>query len=254
MVVDNGSQDKTSEVLRSFGDRVQWVRMARNLGAAARNLGVRRARTPLIAFCDDDGWWESDALSRAVSRFDGEPQLGLLNGRILVGREGRIDPACATMQAATALEDEAGKPISYFIAAAAIVRRCAFLEAGGYHERYHIGAEESLLSLDLASRGWKLRYCHEVVLYHHPSTMTRDAAARRHLVLRNRLWTAWLRHSASSAARLTALYSWRAARDPAVRAALRDALRGLPWIVRERKPISAELQRRIESLDTPIFE
>src|SRR5689334_22243509 len=52
IVVDNASD----EPIRLPGAEV--IRLPRNLGAAARNAGVARARTPFVAFADDDSYWE----------------------------------------------------------------------------------------------------------------------------------------------------------------------------------------------------
>src|SRR5690606_8110844 len=56
VVLDNASEDDTTAVAGAFAG-VTVVRLPRNLGAAARNLGVELARTPYIAFSDDDSWW-----------------------------------------------------------------------------------------------------------------------------------------------------------------------------------------------------
>ncbi|MBV9269609.1 MAG: hypothetical protein JO165_00840 [Candidatus Eremiobacteraeota bacterium] len=165
----------------------------------------------------------------------------------------RRDPTCAIMESSGKRMRE-GIAIQYFMAGASIIRRNAYLDAGGYHERYHIGAEESLLSLDLAARGWKLWYCGDVVLYHFPSSLSRMPSERRRLVLRNRLWTIWLRYSVAGVLRATRSYVQRSARDPIVRSALYDAIRGLPWIVRERRPVPRELQQRVETLAISPFD
>jgi GT2 family glycosyltransferase len=253
IVVDNGSRDDTHRVTAAFKERVGLIRLERNMGAAARTAGARAARTPLLAFCDDDCWWAPRALSIAADRFGKNERLGVINARVLVRGDERIDPACEAMRTAGPRNCD-GISIAYFMAGASIIRRDAYLEAGGYHERYHIGAEESLLSLDIAARGWNLWYCDDVVLYHYPCQLNRVPEQRRRLALRNRLWTMWLRLSASGAFRGTRAYITRARHDPIVREALYDALRGLPWIVRERKRIPAELERRIRAVAYSAFD
>lgn len=248
VVVDNGSSDDTEHVWKRFGDRVHFLKLRRNIGAAARTIGVQYAGTPLVAFCDDDCAWEPGALSRAAERLDEYRDVAVINGRVLVGDGGSIDPACRAMQACGSANGVPGIPIVYFMAGACVMRSNAFLEAGGYDARYFLGAEEALLSLDLAARGWRLWYCDDLVVRHYPCAQNRNPDARRRLTLRNRLWTALLRYSARNAWRTLLWYVHAASRDSIARAALVDAIGGLPWIVRERHPIPAELEKRAMDL------
>src|SRR5581483_5053965 len=66
IVVDNGSSDGTVEVLARDFPAARVVRLARNIGAAARNAGLRACQRPYVALCDDDTWWEPGALRRAA--------------------------------------------------------------------------------------------------------------------------------------------------------------------------------------------
>ncbi|MDQ2908719.1 MAG: glycosyltransferase, partial [Candidatus Eremiobacteraeota bacterium] len=198
VVVDNGSSDATIEAVRRAHPGVRTIALGRNIGAAARSVGARAVDTPYVAFCDDDCWWAPGSLRRAAALLDAYSEVAVLNARVLVGDEERLDEACRAMALSDLpkVTECPGRPIGAFMAGAAVVRREAFLAAGGYHRRYHIGAEESLLALDLLAAGWQLVYDPELVLHHHPSAAARDPFERRRLVLRNRLWTKWLRHSA----------------------------------------------------------
>lgn len=65
IVVDDDSQDETRSVVHSFDDtRIRYVRSSEHRGAAAaRNLGVERARADFIAFIDSDDLWLPQKLS-----------------------------------------------------------------------------------------------------------------------------------------------------------------------------------------------
>lgn len=55
VVVDDGSDDATNAIVRSYGeDRVRLVTQPNRGVAAARNVGIEAASAPLIAFCDAD--------------------------------------------------------------------------------------------------------------------------------------------------------------------------------------------------------
>lgn len=249
IVADNASTDATEAVCKRFGARVLLLKMRRNIGAAARTVGAREAGTPFVAFCDDDCVWLPGALDRAVERLHAHPDVAILNGRVLVGDGDKTDPACEAMRACADDTSLPGVPIVYFMAGASIARTSAFLAAGGYHHRYFIGAEESLLSLDLAAQGWRLWYCDDLLIRHRPSPVNRDAKARTRLVVRNRLWTVLLRCSVPTALAVVARYVRMAPRDPIAREALREAFAALPWIVRERRTIPRALEQRVRALE-----
>src|SRR5690242_18796823 len=65
IVVDNASTDDTVTRVRAEFPKVSVLEAPTNLGAVARNYGVRSALTPFVAFADDDSWWAHDALERA---------------------------------------------------------------------------------------------------------------------------------------------------------------------------------------------
>ena len=248
IVADNASTDETETACKPFGSRVQYLKLRRNMGAAARTIGAREAGTPFVAFCDDDCAWAAGSLQRAVERLRDHRPVALINARVLVGDEKKPDPACQEM-GATAVAISPTVPIVYFMAGACVMRTRAFLEAGGYHVRYFIGAEETLLAIDLAARGWELWYCDDVIVHHRPSSINRDPERRRRLVLRNRLWTVMLRRSAACALHVVAEYVRLARSDNIVRAALKEAIAGLPWVMRERRSIPRELELRIRAFD-----
>lgn len=225
VLVDNGSDDGTPEQVHDAFPHVRVIGLDHNAGAVARNVGVDAAATRYVAFADDDSWWGPGALDRAADHLDRHPRLGLLTGRILLGDDQRLDPVCQEM-AASPLPDDPDLPgpsVLGFVACATVVRREAFLEAGGFDEVVHFGGEEERLALDLASRGWGLTYVDDVVAHHHPSPTRDGDGARRALLARNRLLTALMRRPWSVVGR----DARRAGRDGLAQAVPRagDALR-----------------------------
>jgi GT2 family glycosyltransferase len=249
LVVDNGSTDDSERVCKPFGSRVRYFKLRKNIGAAARTIGAREAGSPYVAFCDDDCAWMPESLERAVERFDAHREVAVLNGRVLIGESDRADPACQEMRGEEKPSGLPGVPIVYFMAGASVMRCAPFLAAGGYHARYFIGAEESLLSLDLAAKGWQIWYCDDLIVRHYPSPLNRDHDTRRRLMIRNRLFTTFLRRPASSALKALVQHVKLAFRDRTARAALREAIGALPWILRERKPIPLDLEMRVKAVD-----
>lgn len=234
IVVDNGSSDGTAMMVRRLFPEVELVSMPFNMGAAARNAGARKAGTRYVAFCDDDTWWKQGALAKAVELLDRYPQVAVLSARVLVAEEGREDPTCALMAASPLPSDQLpGPALLGFLAGACVMRRQAFLDAGGYEPNFFIGGEEALLTLDVIAAGWSVVYAPQLTVYHHPSPV-RDNRRRERLLARNALWVAWMRLPLAQALRDT-LRICRASRPQVLGPALLAALRGLPWVVRRRR-------------------
>ena len=195
ILVDNGSADGTPQRVREAFSDVTVIELGRNRGAVGRNAGVEAATTPYVAFADDDSWWPDVALERAADLLDRHVRLGLVAARVLVGPEERLDPTCALM-AASPLGTPPGLPgpaVLGFVACGSVVRRQAFLEAGGFDPVVHFPGEEERLALDLAAGNWSLAYVDDVVAHHHPSQTRGPSLRRRALERRNEVLTAVMR-------------------------------------------------------------
>ncbi len=250
-LVDNASTDGTAAAVEAEFPEVEIIRSDRNLGAAGRNLGLRRLQTPYVAMCDDDTWWDAGGLARAADLFDAHPRLALITARVLVGPEEEIDPTCLTMQRSPLpmRPGMPGRPTLGFLAGASVVRREAFLACGGFSERLFLGGEEQWVAVELAARGWWMCYAPELVVHHHPSPR-REASRRRWHEVRNALWFAWMRRPARSAFRRTVgLARERQAGDFARGAAA--AILGLPRMLGQRRVVPPEVEEALRLLEAP---
>ncbi|TCJ16979.1 glycosyltransferase [Rubrobacter taiwanensis] len=250
-VVDNASTDGTPEAVPDAYPQVRVIPLERNLGAAARTVGVRAVRAPYVAFADDDSWWEPGALARAADLLDAHPRLGLVAARILVGPEEREDPICAGMRESPLPEDRPdlpGRPVLGFLACAAAVRRQAYLQAGGFIPGLGVGGEEEFLAADLAAAGWGVRYVEELTVHHYPSAL-RDARERRRTATRNALWFLWLRRPLPVAARRTLRVLAALPRGGVSARGVADALLGAPGLMRRRRAVPPHVERSLRALD-----
>nr|WP_297427477.1 glycosyltransferase [uncultured Actinotalea sp.] len=249
VVVDNGSTDGTADAIRREHPWADLVASPTNLGAVGRNVAIARLRVPYVAFCDDDTWWEPGSLGRAADVLDAHPDVAVLTARIVVEPGGREDPIVAELRDSP-LRGRPGLPgpaLGSFLAGASVVRRTAFEGVGGFHPRLWLGGEEELLAADLASAGWELCYVPELLVHHRPSR-ARDPHRRRRDGIRNTLWFTWLRRPLPAAARRTVDVLRELPRDRVSAAGVLAALRGLPWVVRERRPLPARVEERFRAL------
>ncbi|HEY0507266.1 MAG TPA: glycosyltransferase [Blastococcus sp.] len=236
VLVDNASTDGTVEAVRAAHPEVTLLSLDRNHGAYGRTLGVARAGTGFVAFADDDSWWAPGALARAVEIMRAHPRLAVLNARILVGPEERLDPVCREMADSPlgTAEDLPGPSLLGFVACGALVRTAAFEAVGGFDPVVRFPGEEERLALDLAAAGWGLAYVDAVTVHHHPS-VRRDAPGRRRAgIWRSRLLTAVMRLPTEEVARLllTAVRDGRPGREGLLR-----GLPDLPAALRRRRPV-----------------
>jgi GT2 family glycosyltransferase len=187
-------------------------------------------------------------LSRVAELFAARPAQGLVAGRILVGPDERMDPTCAAMAASPLAPrpGQRGRPILGFVACGAAVRSEAFLAAGGFHPRLGVGGEETLLAFDLATRGWELSYVDDVVAHHHPA-QGRGRTGREATMLRNRLWSAWLRRPLPAAAAESAR-ALAGTRPRVAAQGLCAAARGLRWVSRDRRVLPRAVERDVRRL------
>ncbi|WP_082310854.1 glycosyltransferase family 2 protein [Nonomuraea sp. SBT364] len=247
ILVDNGSTDGTSGFVRRHFPHVRVVEAGRNLGAPARNVGVRLAETPYVAFADDDSWWAPGALERAADAFDACPRLAVLGARVLVGERQRLDPVSERMRCSPlgTAADLPGPSVLGFLACGAVVRREAFLEAGGFDDVIFFFGEEERLAVDLAARGWGLAYVDDVVAHHHPAP-PRDPSGRQSLAVRNAVLTAVLRRPWP----VVALLSLDAVRrGPRGWHGLRTALPRLGRALAQRRKLPPDVERARRLLD-----
>ncbi|WP_084956432.1 glycosyltransferase family 2 protein [Thermoactinospora rubra] len=237
ILVDNGSADGSPAFVRGRFPHVRVVELPANRGAPARNVGVELAETPYVAFADDDSWWAPGALARAAELFERHPRMAVLAGRVLVGPQERDDPVNALMAGSPlgTEPDLPGPSVLGFMACGAVVRRDAFLAAGGFDDVVFFYGEEERLAIDLAAAGWGLAYVAEVVAHHHPSPV-RDRDGRRALAARNALLTAVMRRP------------WPVVARTARRGGLRDALPRLPRALARRRRVPAWLEARLACL------
>ncbi|MFM9498595.1 carbamoyltransferase N-terminal domain-containing protein [Streptomyces galilaeus] len=179
IVTDNASGDGTAAAVRRGFPEVLLLEPGTNLGAVGRNLAVRHVRTPYVAFCDDDTWWEPGSLRRAADLLDAGRRLAAVTARIVVEPDGGEDLVVKELRESplTGPDDLPGPALGSFLAAATVLRVDAFRAAGGFHPGLWLGGEEELLATDLLRQGWWLNYAEELTV-HHQASLLRDSGAQ----------------------------------------------------------------------------
>lgn len=73
IVVDDGSEDDTEELVLSYGNSVSYIKQQNSGPAAARNVGIKAATHDLIAFLDSDDHFDKNKLAFQVSAMQQHP-------------------------------------------------------------------------------------------------------------------------------------------------------------------------------------
>src|SRR5687768_16816995 len=69
IVIDDGSTDITGEIVKRFGDVVQYSTQPNSGAGAARNRGVQLAHGEFLAFLDADDLWLKNKLTDQMQAF-----------------------------------------------------------------------------------------------------------------------------------------------------------------------------------------
>lgn len=84
LVVDDGSTDGTSGILKAYGDAIRVLYQPNAGLSSARNLGIRTARGEFVAFLDADDHWLPEKLARQVECLQADSRLGFCSTRTRV--------------------------------------------------------------------------------------------------------------------------------------------------------------------------
>jgi poly-beta-1,6 N-acetyl-D-glucosamine synthase len=161
IVVDDGSQDRTSEVVQeAFGHepRVQWIRKENGGKASALNRGIVAAHGDILVSLDADTLFAPDTISRLVRHF-ADPKVGAVSGNVQVGNTGNLLTKWQALEYITSQNFDRRAYdlldcITVVPGAVGALRRVAVMEVGGYtHDTL---AEDTDLTWKLHRAGWRI--------------------------------------------------------------------------------------------------
>ncbi|TDD38572.1 bifunctional polysaccharide deacetylase/glycosyltransferase family 2 protein [Saccharopolyspora elongata] len=163
IVVDDGSTDRTVEVVERLQERFPRIRLVRqeNSGkAVALNTGLTAANSELVVMVDGDTVLEPDAVGRMVAHFT-DPAIGAVSGNVKVGNRRSLLGRWQHIEYVIGFNlDRRVYDVLHCTPTApgalGAFRRSAILEIGGVSD--DTLAEDTDLTMALERAGWRVVY------------------------------------------------------------------------------------------------
>ena len=205
IIVDNGSQDGTPELVRRRYPLARLIESKTNTGfAGGTNRGVAVSQGDFILLLNNDTLVNGDAINRLVDFMRSTPDAGAAGGKLL-NPDGSFQAGYAhfsslsqelliSLQVGERLwrgypshcDSASAKAVDWINAACLLVRRCAFAELGGLDEDYFMYSEEVDFQFRLKHAGWNVYYLPGVHTIHYGGR-SQDRWRRRRMVYRGKI-------------------------------------------------------------------
>ncbi|MEU8978936.1 glycosyltransferase [Streptomyces sp. NPDC048309] len=161
IVVDDGSEDNTSEIAESLGmPNVRVIRQENAGKPAALNNGVRNASYDIVVMMDGDTVFEPDAVHQLVQPF-ADPEIGAVAGNAKVGNRNTMIGAWQHIEYVMGFNLDRRmydllRCMPTIPGAIGAFRRDAVLEVGGMSE--DTLAEDTDITIAMHRAGWRVVY------------------------------------------------------------------------------------------------
>lgn len=171
IVVDDGSTDKTSEIVKKYP--VRLIQQKNQGPASARNKGANEAGGDILIFTDSDCELDSDFIKRIISPIEQCPEIVGVQGSYKT-RQKEFISQFGQVEIETRYNRMAQNEYIDFIGTyAAAYKKEVFMKFGGFDTEFPIASgEDTEFSYKLHKAGYKLVFEPKAFVYHqHPSTL-----------------------------------------------------------------------------------
>lgn len=178
IVVDNASGDDSPEMVRQRFPDVTPIQLPANLGVEAFNIGANAATGDVLLILDDDARPDDGALQAALGHLRAHPHTDAV--------------ALLPVHPATNLSEwpfvRTALDAFPFMGCANLVRRDAWLQAGGYQPEFFLYRNDTDLALTLLAMGRNVRCNPAWWAWHDSPGATAKSEHWLWLATRNWLW------------------------------------------------------------------
>jgi glycosyltransferase involved in cell wall biosynthesis len=177
VVVDDGSTDRTREVVEQFSGRgVQYIYQENKGPSAARNHGMRRTTGELLAFLDADDIWLENKNQIQAEYLTNHPHVAMVSGfqwRRVVSQNsrhlfGKIPKDIATLRREILIRNPFGNP------SMVMLRRTVLEEVGCWNEDDRYGRDWELWIRIILSHDAAILPVPVIEYHTHPENLSRS--------------------------------------------------------------------------------
>lgn len=239
LITADGCTDGTAEFLSAMPNVKFIVNQPSKGSVASRDRMMREAQGDLVLALDDDSYPEqADCIDRIIPFFKQRPKLAVLHF------PQRTDEYPETLAQSNYAPEH---PTRSFASSGAVLRRSTYLQLPGFEPRFFHMYEEPDYGLQCTAAGYEVVFSPAVTIRHHYSGQARDEICIHHRHARNEFWSTLMRCHFPFA---TGMLAWRVAsqfryackrgwswvvREPLWWV---QALAGIPYCLRKRRPVS----------------
>lgn len=165
IVIDNVSKDRTAEIARSYGDRVQLMTDSRRGPNTCRNAAMKIAKGRYFAFIDADDIWLPRKLEKQVEMAAAHPDFGIISTDALWFQDDRVT-LTSLKKLYRIVEGHAVDNLlsnNWISTSAAMVRREALEHTKGFDEEPGIFGADWMLWIQIAAK-YPIYFVDEVLL------------------------------------------------------------------------------------------
>jgi GT2 family glycosyltransferase len=189
IVVDNHSTDDTKNIIQELFCDIDYIRTESNVGAGARNFGLKDANGDIVITLDDDIIGvNDDHISLLMDYFIRRPNLAAINFKVLNHVTGEV---CNWVHHYKAEVYSNKEFMTYEITEGAVAFRKEALEKTGYYpETFFLSHEGPDLALRLLNKGYEVIYSPDIEVIHCHASSGRKTWFNYYYDTRNQFWLA----------------------------------------------------------------
>jgi GT2 family glycosyltransferase len=240
LITMDGCTDESVETMREGFPQAQFfVNRIVHGSVPSRDRMLREARGDLVLALDDDSYPEQvDCIARMIPFFEQQPKLAVLHF-----------PQRTDEYPETLVQTDFGSEhlTRSFANSGAVLRRSTYLQLPGFESRFFHMYEEPDYALQCVAAGFDVLFSPIITIRHHYSGQARDEIRIHHRHARNELWSTLMRCPFPFALGMVTWrvfsqfrYAFKRGWSWVVREPIWwwQALAGIPYCLRKRRPIS----------------